>query len=154
MRIPVHFPGGVAVAARVGAHVVATDQPAAAGGGATAPAPFDLFLASLATCAGFYAVRFCQTRQVDSAGLGLEMETESEGHGITRIRFHLRLPDGFPERYREAIVRAVDQCAVKRHLDNPPRFETQVTTAEEARAQARRADIPSERSLEPVPGKP
>ncbi|KAB2966193.1 MAG: osmotically inducible protein OsmC [Thermoanaerobaculia bacterium] len=153
MRIPVHFPGGVSVAARVGTHVVVTDQPTAAGGGATAPAPFDLFLASLATCAGFYAVRFCQTRQLDAAGLGLEMETASEGHGITHVTFHLRLPAGFPERYREAIARAIDQCAVKRHLDNPPRFETVITSAEEAKPAPRPADIPSERSLEPVPGR-
>jgi ribosomal protein S12 methylthiotransferase accessory factor len=156
MRIPVHFPGGVAVAARIGAHVVTTDQPVAAGGGATAPAPFDLFLASLATCAGFYALRFCQARELATTGLGLEMETASEGHGITLVRFHLRLPEGFPERYHEAIVRALDQCAVKRHVDQPPRFEVLLTTAEAAKAQsqARPTDIPSERAIAPFAEKP
>jgi ribosomal protein S12 methylthiotransferase accessory factor len=29
----------------------------------------------------------------------------------------------FPEKYRDAIVRAADQCAVKRHILEPPRFE-------------------------------
>jgi ribosomal protein S12 methylthiotransferase accessory factor len=148
MKIPVHFPGGLCVSAKLGRHVVTTDQPEQSGGGDSAPAPFELFLASLATCAGIYALRFCQAREIPTQGLAIELETvEAERRKITGIRITVRPPEGFPDRYRAALERAVDQCAVKRHLIDPPRFE--ITLLEPAPV-PRRPDIPSERSLEPL----
>jgi len=153
MRIPVHFPGGVAVAARVGSHVVTTDQPVGAGGAATAASPFDLFLVSLATCAGFYALRFCQSRGLATGGLALEMETLPEAAGpITLVRFHLTLPEGFPAHYRDAIERSIQQCAVKRHLDRPPAFEITLHHAPPATRPSR--EVPAEHALEAVPAGP
>ena len=123
MNIEVSFPGGIAVDASVGGHVVRTDQPRPFGGDA-APAPFDLFLASIATCMGFYALRFCQERGIPTEGLGLSLETvrDAERKRLGAIRVALTLPPGFPEKYRDAIGRAVDQCAVKKHMVEPPAF--------------------------------
>ena len=123
MNIGVSFPGGVAVDAHVGGHVVRTDQPTPLGGG-TAAAPFDLFVASIATCMGFYALRFCQERGIGTEGLGLSLETvrDVEKKRLATIKVVLALPPGFPEKYREAIGRAVDQCAVKKHMVEPPAF--------------------------------
>src|ERR1035438_8052938 len=53
-------------------HRVRTDQPRPHGED-SAPAPFDLFLASIATCMGFYALRFCQERGIATEGLGLSL---------------------------------------------------------------------------------
>ena len=72
--IMVTFPGGKRVDAQVGNFVIATDQPVSGGGGEAAPAPFDLFLASIATCAGIYALGFCQARGLPTEGLVLEQE--------------------------------------------------------------------------------
>ncbi len=118
------FPGGLAVDARYRGHVVHTDQPERAGGGGTAAAPFDLFLASIGTCAGYYALAFCRQRDLPTAGLAVRLETiaDPERHRIGRIRIEVELPAGFPEKYRAAILRAVDQCAVKRHILEPPEF--------------------------------
>jgi ribosomal protein S12 methylthiotransferase accessory factor len=118
----------VAVNAKVGGHVVRTDQPAPSGGG-PAPSPFDLFLASIATCMGFYALRFCQEREIATEGLGLSLETvrDEAKKRVATIRVALRLPSGFPEKYRGAIRHAVDQCAVKKHMVEPPAFELSVT---------------------------
>jgi ribosomal protein S12 methylthiotransferase accessory factor len=120
--LEITFPGGVAVAAEVGGHRVLTDQPVQAGGADAAPSPFTLFLVSIGTCAGFYALRFCQQRELSTAGLGLTVRVERGGERgmVTRLVLDLRLPAGFPEKYHEAIVRAVDQCSVKRHLAAPP----------------------------------
>jgi ribosomal protein S12 methylthiotransferase accessory factor len=128
VNIAVSFPGGVAVDAHVGGHVVRTDQPAPHGGG-TAPAPFDLFLASIATCMGFYALRFCQERGIPTGGLGLSLGTvrDEAKKRLATIRVALTLPPGFPEKYAEAIRRAVDQCAVKKHMVDPPEFELTVS---------------------------
>lgn len=121
----IDFPGGVAVAAHFKGFTVRTDQPVSAGGAGSDPSPFDLFLASLGTCAGFFALRFCQQRSIPSDGLRLNLESarDTDGHKLTLVRIVLTLPDGFPEKYRDAILRATDQCAVKRAIDDPPRFE-------------------------------
>ena len=120
----VGFPGGLAVSASFRGHEILSDQPQKVGGGDIAPPPFDLFLASIATCAGFYALRFCQSRDIATEGLTATLEPirDPETHRIGRIRIDLQLPPGFPSRYRQAILRAVDQCAVKRHILEPPEF--------------------------------
>ena len=125
MSLKITFPGGLAVNAETKGFTVRTDQAVEHGGAGTAPEPFDLFLASLGTCAGLYALRFCQQRGIDAQGLGLTLATEKdpEGRRLALVRLEVELPAGFPEKYREAIVRSVDQCAVKRHIVDPPRFE-------------------------------
>ena len=125
----VSFPGGVVVEAHWKGHSVRTDQPMKDGGADTALSPFDLFFASIATCMGFYALRFCQERGLSTDGLGLALEPvrEDEAKRVTLVRIALQLPDGFPEKYRTAIERAVDHCAVKKHILEPPRFELTVS---------------------------
>jgi putative redox protein len=127
VNIAVSFPGGVAVEAGVGGHTVRTDQPAPLGADSAA-SPFDLFLASIATCMGFYALRFCQERAIANEGLGLSLETvrDEAQKRLATIKVSLTLPPDFPEKYREAILRAVDQCAVKKHMIEPPAFELTV----------------------------
>jgi putative redox protein len=121
----ISFPGGVAVEARLDAMTIRTDQPERQGGGGTAPSPFDLFLASIGTCAGYYALRFCQERQIPSEGLALTMTWERNPATklVSRVRIEMSLPPGFPEKYRTAILRAADQCAVKKHLAEAPAIE-------------------------------
>jgi ribosomal protein S12 methylthiotransferase accessory factor len=129
MSMEVRFPGGLKVEAVYRGQVIPTDQPEHAGGEGTAPAPFDLFLASIATCAGLYALTFCQQRGLATEGLALTLETvrdPEEHHRIGRIELRLQLPEGFPEKYHPAIVRAMDQCAVKRHIVEAPEFAIEV----------------------------
>lgn len=128
MLMEVTFPGGAAVDAHYKGHTIRTDQPERAGGKNSAPAPFDLFLASIATCGGLYAALFCEERGIPLDGLSLSLEPvrDREAHRISSVRLRLRLPEGFPERYHKAIVRAIDQCAVKRHLVEPPDVVTEI----------------------------
>jgi ribosomal protein S12 methylthiotransferase accessory factor len=123
MKYDVSFTGGVAVESTAKGHTVRTDQPAPLGSD-SAPSPFDLFVASIATCMGFYALHFCRERGILTEGLGLSLETvrDPEKKRLSSIDASLTLPPGFPEKYRQAIVRAVDQCAVKKHVLEPPAF--------------------------------
>jgi putative redox protein len=125
MKFEVSFPGGMRVDAQFRGHTVNTDQPIEVGGTDTAMSPFDLFLSSLATCGGLYAMRFCEQREIPTAGLALTLEPirEPGAKKLGKIRMELTLPDGFPEKYHEAILRAVDQCAVKRAVMDPPEFD-------------------------------
>jgi len=125
--LEVTFPGGVSVDAIVHGHRIRTDQPVAGGGAGAAPAPFDLFLASIATCGGFYALRFCQERKLSTEGLSLRLTPERDAERrLTTIRLDVTLPAGFPDKYRDALMRAVDHCAVKRAMVDPPAFDLRV----------------------------
>ena len=119
------FPGGVQVNAHFKDFNVCTDQPAVNGGQGSAPSPFDLFLASLGTCAGFFALRFCQQRELPTAGMRLSLTSDRnpETKRLDRVEITLHLPEGFPEKYRSAVIRATDQCAVKKALLDPPEIE-------------------------------
>ena len=125
MEIKIGFPGGLKVDASIGKHTVTTDQPDSDGGTGSAPSPFVLFLASLGTCAGFYVLRFCQQRGIPTDGLYLtqKMELDPSTHSIMKVSIVVHLPPGFPEKYREAVIRAADQCAVKRTIAYPPEIE-------------------------------
>ncbi len=125
MKIAVTFPGGLEVDVHLGGHTIHTDQRQKHGGGDSGPPPFDLFLASIASCMGFYALRFCQQRDIATTGLllGLETERDPERRMIATVRVHLQLPAQFPPKYVRAIERSMDQCSVKKHMMEPPRFE-------------------------------
>jgi ribosomal protein S12 methylthiotransferase accessory factor len=127
MSIQVSFPGGVAVAARVGEYEIITDQPIADGGQGQAPSPYDFFLSSIATCSGYYALRFCQQRDLSVAGLGLSLaiERDPETRKLLKVMIDIQLPDGFPEKYQRAIIRATEQCSVKKALSAQPEFIVQ-----------------------------
>jgi putative redox protein len=126
--IAVSFPGGLRVDAQVGGHVLRTDQPASGGGEDSAPAPFDLFLASIATCAGIYALGYCRARNLSTQGLALVQRAELDPTTKlpNRITLRLTLPSGFPEHHRVAIQRAIASCKVKKTIAAAPAFEVEL----------------------------
>ncbi len=120
----VTLPGGKRVDTRIGDHVIRTDQPVAAGGEDSAPAPFDLFLAAIGTCAGIYVAGFCQKRGLPTEGIRLRQRThrDPETGVLSRVEIDVELPASFPEKYRDALVRVADQCAVKKTIQAQPAF--------------------------------
>jgi ribosomal protein S12 methylthiotransferase accessory factor len=96
-----------------------------------------LFLASVGTCAGLYALGFCQARGLPTEGLHLDVDAEHDAKGVLRA-FHvtLTLPREFPEKYRAAIVRAVEQCKVKKAMAVQPPVHVVVVDAEAAQRAA------------------
>ncbi len=124
MEMEISFPGGKRVYAQDGRFTIQTDQPMRSGGEESAPTPFDLFLASIGTCAGIYALGFMQQRGVDPQGSRLTMRTHYDPAAglIDRIELELKTPPGFPDRYRDAIINSMNLCAVKKHLQQPPSF--------------------------------
>lgn len=130
----IRFPGNKKVSAEFDGFTVLTDQPVESGGDGAAPAPFDLFLASLGTCAGIFVLSFCLKRAIATDGLEIRqtLEWDDVRHLATKIVLEISLPKGFPEKYRDSLVKAAELCTVKRHLFEPPRIEV-LTKAAAAR---------------------
>jgi ribosomal protein S12 methylthiotransferase accessory factor len=122
-EIVVTLPGGKRVDAQVGRHLVRTDQPVAGGGEDSAPSPYQLFLASIGTCAGIFVAGFCQKRGLSTEGIRIvERLRAAEDGSLAGVDLDIEVPPGFPEKYHEALVRVADQCSVKKAIQVQPRF--------------------------------
>lgn len=125
MEIIVDFPGGSRVDAHFGNFIVPTDQPPMA----SAPTPFAVFLSSIGTCAGIYVLGFCRQRNISTEGVQIVQRVHSNPISgmVDKIDLEIQVPAGFPDRYRDSLIRSAELCAVKKHLENPPQFE--ITTS-------------------------
>src|SRR5512145_1412239 len=125
MEILIDFPGGSRVDAHFKGFTVPSDQPPIA----SAPTPFDLFLSSIGTCAGIYVLGFCQQRGLSTEGIQVVQRIHSNPvtHMIDQIDLEILVPSTFPEKYHESLIRSVELCKVKKHLENPPKFH--ITTS-------------------------
>ncbi|OFZ19401.1 MAG: osmotically inducible protein OsmC [Bdellovibrionales bacterium GWB1_55_8] len=129
MEMKITFPGNRKVYAEYGEHTIATDQPVQGGGDGSAPAPFDLFLASIGTCAGIYVLAFAQKRGLPTEGLEIiqRMVPNPETRLMGKISLEIKIPRDFPEQYRESLINAANLCLVKKTIAQPPEFEITTT---------------------------
>jgi len=113
---------GTKVEAQIRDHVVLTDQIEKVGGENAAPNPFELFLASIGTCAGFYVQAFCRKHKIPTDDIELEMalDRNEETKLIETITISVSFPPNFPRKYVPACIKSAEQCTVKKHLQDPP----------------------------------
>lgn len=134
MNMEIYFDGNKKINARFNGQDIKTDQPVQGGGDGSAPAPFDLFLASIGTCAGIYVKGFCDQRGIPSDNIKIiqKMNFNPMSRLIDRIDLEIQVPEDFPEKYKDAVINAANLCAVKRHMQQPPAFDvyTQTVNAE------------------------
>jgi putative redox protein len=124
------FDGGKVVTARTHGHIIRTDQPLDNGGTDTAPAPFELFLASIGTCAGIYVKSFCDNRSIPTDKIKIIQKTvfDKETGLPVNITLDIQLPADFPEKYRTSVISVAELCKVKKSIANPPVFEVKSST--------------------------
>ena len=123
-EIQVVLAGGRRIDAQVGEYVIRTDQPKDKGGGASAPSPFDLFLASLGTCAGIFVQGFCAQREIPFEQIQITEKVEFDEAGVlNRVDLKLELPPDCPAKYRDALLKVVEQCSVKKAIAAQPKFD-------------------------------
>ena len=129
-EITILFPGKQRVDADFGHLVVPTDQTKKNGGDESAPEPYNLFLASIGTCAGYYVLAFCEKRGIPLEGVSLiQRHTFTDpGHILSNVSLEIRVPPTFPEKYHKALVYAVATCGVKKAITEGLEFtiETRV----------------------------
>ncbi len=124
--IDISFPQGLQVKAKVGEYEIPTDQPVKDGGQGLYPSPFGLFLSAIATCAGYYALRFCEKHELDTTGLTLKArcDFQEKPFRLEKMTLQLTLPKNFPTKYEKPLLRTVNHCTVKMNILTPPEFET------------------------------
>jgi len=135
MEMEITFDGGKIITAHHKGHAIKTDQPVAVGGTNSAPAPFDLFLASIGTCAGIYVKSFCEQRGIPTDNIKIiqTIEYDALKRLPSKIRLDIQLPVDFPEKYRNAVISAADLCAVKRAIADPPIFEVVTSLVDQSK---------------------
>ncbi len=124
MELKVTLEGGQRVATRIGSHLIMTDQPAKLGGDDSAPAPYDLFLASIGTCAGFYVQSYCANKGIDTSGISITLRAKRDPKTKQIIGFvtTIHVPPELPESMHATLKKVAQQCAVKKTIMNSPEF--------------------------------
>ena len=129
IRADVEFAGGLKVNTRIRHHLILSDQLPRSGGEDSAPQPYELFVASLASCAGLYVQRFCEQRELSIEGLKVCVTAQAGPDGRVQFLTELTLPEGFPEKYHKAVARAAGSCAVKKTIEAQPEMLIEVRTS-------------------------
>ncbi|MBL6988524.1 MAG: OsmC family protein [Bacteriovoracaceae bacterium] len=125
MKIDVKFLEGQNLEASFKEFKVVSDQSKVVGGQENAPEPFDYFLSSMALCAGFYVRAFCGKRDIATDGIKIsQVDTKDETNKYKRrIEINIELPSNFPDKYRQSVKLAAEQCAVKKAIEAAPEFD-------------------------------
>lgn len=117
--------GGKVITAHINGKTIKTDQSVRNGGSGTAPEPFELFLASIGTCAGIYVKSFCDQRDIPAEGIKIiqSVKFDPEKRVPSVIKLDIQLPAAFPEKYKAAVINAAELCLVKKTINSGPAFE-------------------------------
>lgn len=123
-NMEVTFDGGKVITAHINGKAIKTDQSVKNGGEGTAPEPFELFLASIGTCAGIYVKSFCDQRGIPAENIKIVQSVEFDPVKRIpgRITLDIQLPPDFPEKYRAAVINSAELCLVKKTINDPPEF--------------------------------
>lgn len=123
--ITLTFPGGKRVDAHYNGRTVETDQSVKNDGEGSAPEPFDLFFVSIATCVGIYVLEFCNTRKLNTDGLGVNLRSERDPKKklFNPISIEVILPHNFPHKHKDAILAMARNCTVVKHIVMAANFD-------------------------------
>lgn len=128
-RVHVRYIGGVRFEADARGHRAICDQPIGNGGQDTGMTPPEFLLASLATCAGYYAAEYLKTRGLASHGLSVRVEAEKASNPARLASFHIEVTvSALAEIHREGVLKAVKKCLIHNTLLNSPDISIGVNT--------------------------
>ena len=132
MKLIVKHLENVKFAVQARGHEVVCDQPLDNSGTDAGMTPPEFLLASLGTCAGFYAAQYLRTRSLPTEGLEVRVSAE-KALGPARLasfQVEVSVPE-IEERYQEGVLRAVKSCLIHNTLLNPPVIGISVHTTQD-----------------------
>lgn len=138
MEIKVNFLDNLRLEAKFDDYTVIADQPIRYKGDASAPGPFDYFLASSALCAAYFVKVYCAARDISTDDIRLSqnniVDPEDRYNQIFQIQ--VELPDTISDKDRTGILRSIERCTVKKVVQAGPEFKIEAVKSLEADAQA------------------
>ena len=129
MEVKIQHLGNVKFEAITRGHRVICDQPPANGGADEGMTPPEFLLASLGTCAGFYAAQYLKNHSLSPAGLEVCVSAEKAKAParLGQFRIEVMVP-GLSETHEAGVLRAVQACLIHNTLLQAPAIETAVVT--------------------------
>ena len=111
-------------------HTILCDQPAENGGEDSGMTPPELLLASLGSCAAFYAVQYLKTRKLAESGVEVSVTSEKlkSPARLGNFRIQVSCPVPLTEEHSEGLMRSVKHCLVHNTLLSPPEIAIELTT--------------------------
>jgi putative redox protein len=130
MEVSIQHLGNVKFEATTRGHRVICDQPPANGGSDAGMTPPELLLASLGTCAGFYAAQYLKNHSLPAEGLEVHASAEKAKvpARLAQFRIEVMVP-GLDKASEAGVLRAVQACLIHNTLVSAPSIETVVNTA-------------------------
>ncbi len=111
-------------------HKVICDQPADSGGFDEGMTPPEFLLASLATCAAYYAAQYLNSRKLPSEALKVRVSAEKALQPARLASFQIEVfAPGLDERHREGVLRAAKACLIHNTLLGAPAIEVTVNAS-------------------------
>ncbi len=111
-------------------HLIVCDQPSDNGGEDTGMTPPEFLLASLGSCAAFYAVQYLKTRNLAQSGVEVTVTAEKlmQPARLGNFRIQVVSPISLTEEQTEALMRSVHHCLIHNTLLSPPQIAIELTT--------------------------
>jgi len=130
-EITADYTQGVAFRAKTRGHEIVSDQPLEGGGDDQGLTPPELLLASLATCAGYYALQYLRTRSLPTDGLSVRVTAEkSRTHPARLENFRIEVNAAVREEFRQGLLRSVDACLIHKTLTDAARCPIEIVLCE------------------------
>ena len=135
MEVSVNQTGQVRFAVTARSHTVICDQPAENNGTDSGMTPPELLLASLGTCAAFYAAEYLRTRKLANSGVQVSLSAEKLKPPARLGNFKIQVTSPVPlsAEQREGLMRSVHHCLVHNTLLNPPQIAIELLSDEAPR---------------------
>jgi len=130
MEVQITQVEGVKFAIQARSHTIICDQPRDNGGSDSGMTPPELLLASLGSCAAFYAAEYLRTRSLSNSGVSVSVSADKlKGPArIDNFRICVDSPICLTAEQREGLMRSVEHCLVKNTLLNPPQIQVSLET--------------------------
>ena len=128
MEVSVEHLGGAQFEIKAREHTIACDQPAKNGGYDEGMTPPELLLASLGSCAGFYAVMYLQKHELSTEGTRVQVSAEKAKAParMENFRITVEVPAEFSDDHKRGIEEAAHHCLIHNTLLNPPKISLEV----------------------------
>jgi putative redox protein len=125
MQVHVIQSGSASFAIHTRTHTILSDQPADNGGDDTGMTPPELLLASLGSCAAYYALQYLKARGLADSGVEVSVAAEKLKQPARLGNFHIDVVSPVPLTPEQelALLRSVHQCLVHNTLLSPPKIE-------------------------------